>query len=63
MASPKNAERLNEAMSQVEDGNAKHHELIAEWFYRGQSCMGWLSLLATNRQKNIKTYKFIDWEY
>ena len=29
-ASPKNAERFNEAISQVEAGNAKHHELIAE---------------------------------
>ena len=30
MASPKNAERLNEAISQVEAGNVIHHELIIE---------------------------------
>ncbi len=30
MASPKNAERLNEAISQIESGNATPHELIVE---------------------------------
>ena len=30
MASPKNAERLNEAINQVEAGNTKNHELIVE---------------------------------
>ncbi len=30
MASPKNAERLNEAISQVEAGNSKYHKLITE---------------------------------
>ncbi len=30
MSSPKNAERLNQAISQVEAGNLKDHELISE---------------------------------
>ncbi len=30
MSSPKNAERLNEAINQVEAGNIKHHQLISE---------------------------------
>ncbi len=30
IASPKNSERLNEAISQVEAGNAKQHALIVE---------------------------------
>jgi antitoxin YefM len=30
MTSPKNAERLNEAISQVETGNVKQHDLIVE---------------------------------
>ena len=30
MASPKNAQRLNDAISQVELGNVKQHELITE---------------------------------
>ena len=30
MASPKNAERLNQAIEQVEAGEAKQHELVSE---------------------------------
>jgi hypothetical protein len=30
MSSPKNAERLNDAISQVEAGKVKQHELISE---------------------------------
>ncbi len=30
MTSPKNAERLSEAINQIEAGNARHHDLIVE---------------------------------
>ena len=30
MASPQNAQRLNEAIAEIESGNADHHELIEE---------------------------------
>jgi len=45
MASPLNAERLNQAIQEVEIGNFEQHELIDD-FILGRKSVGRLSLLA-----------------
>jgi|GEM_PF-6356288 len=56
MASQRNAERLNQAIAQVEAGKADQDELIDDSFKPGQIMRGMTTCIA-NKQKITKTNK------
>lgn len=51
MASAKNAERLNQAMTEIKAGESKEHGIIEEWSYPGQHMHGIITFTGKKRRK------------